>query len=106
MMRFFDYLKAWPQYLMPGHLISRAVHSLTRVQTPAVKNRLIDTFNALYHVDLAEAVEPDPHAYPSFNAFFTRALRPGARPQPDDPTAIASPVDGVVSQTGDLHGTT
>ena len=106
MTRILDYLKAWPQYLIPGHLVSRTVHGLARIESPAIKNRLIDAFGAVFDIDLAEAAEPDPHAYPSFNAFFTRALRPGVRPLPNDPAAVASPVDGVVSQTGDLHGTT
>lgn len=102
--RFLDYLKAWPQYLLPGHLVTRLVYPLVRVETPAVKDRLIRGFADLYDVDLTEAEEPDPTAYPHFNAFFTRALRPGARPIAEDPAALACPVDGTVSQCGPLDG--
>ena len=51
--------------------------------------------------DPGEAAEPDPYAYRSFNAFFTRALRPGARPVAPGADALVSPVDGTVSQFGD-----
>jgi phosphatidylserine decarboxylase len=53
-----------------------------------------------YGVDLSEAAEPDPAAYASFNDFFTRALKPGARPLAD--AALVSPVDGTVSQVGPI----
>lgn len=55
-----------------------------------------------YGVNLDEAAESDPRAYPNFNAFFTRALRDGARPLPADPAAVACPVDGVVSAAGSI----
>ncbi len=48
--------------------------------------------------------EPDPLAYESFNAFFTRELAAGARPMPQDPASVASPVDGTISQIGYLEG--
>jgi phosphatidylserine decarboxylase len=51
---------------------------------------------------MSDAVEREPTAYPSFNDFFTRALRPGTRPIDEDPTAIVSPVDGTVSEAGTL----
>jgi phosphatidylserine decarboxylase len=54
-------------------------------------------------VNLDEAVQPDPDAYPSFNAFFTRALRPEARPVEPAPDALVSPVDGYVSATGRIE---
>jgi phosphatidylserine decarboxylase len=53
-----------------------------------------------YEVDLAEAGEQDPAAYPSFDAFFTRALRPGARPIAPGAGVVVSPVDGTISQLG------
>jgi phosphatidylserine decarboxylase len=49
---------------------------------------------------MSDAVEPDPYRYGSFNQFFTRALRPGARPIAPQPDAIACPVDGRVSEAG------
>jgi len=77
-----DYFKALPQYLLPHHPLSRAVGLLVRCRIPWFKNLLIDGFRRLYNVDLSLAAESDPHAYPDFNAFFTRALRPDARPLP------------------------
>jgi phosphatidylserine decarboxylase len=92
------------QYLLPQHLLSRAVHSLARLRLAWVKNALIDNFIVNYRPDLGEAEEPDPRKYESFNAFFTRALRPGARPVDPAPAALASPVDGTVSQIGRTDG--
>jgi phosphatidylserine decarboxylase len=95
-----DYLKSLPQYVLPLHWVTRLVHRVARVRSPRWKNLLIDGFVRIYGVDLSEAQEPDPHAYPDFNSFFTRALRPGVRPATGQPGGIASPVDGLVSQAG------
>ena len=95
-----DYFKALPQYLLPHHPLSRAIGLLVRCRVPWFKNLLIDGFRRLYNVDLSLAAESDPHAYPDFNAFFTRALRPDARPLPAAEEAVVSPVDGRVSQAG------
>jgi len=92
------------QYLLPQHGISRLVHRLARVRTVWLKNLLIDAFMRHFRPDLADAVESDPRAYPSFNAFFTRALRSDSRPIDVDAAAIVSPVDGTVSECGPLRG--
>jgi len=97
-----DYIKAWPQYLLPGHLLSRVIFALTRIRFAPLKNRFIDHFIRLYKIDMSEAVEEEAHAFEHFNAFFTRALRPGARPLPEDPAVAACPVDGTVSQLGPI----
>jgi phosphatidylserine decarboxylase len=92
------------QYLLPQHLLSSVVHWLARVRTQWVKNALIDNFVVNYRPDMSEAEEADSRKYPSFNAFFTRALRPGARAVDSTPTALVSPVDGTVSQIGRIDG--
>jgi phosphatidylserine decarboxylase len=92
------------QYLLPQHLLSRAVHWLARNRLGWVKNALIDNFVVNYHPDMSEAEEPDPRKYESFNAFFTRSLRPGVRTVDSAPTALVSPVDGTVSQIGRTDG--
>jgi phosphatidylserine decarboxylase len=92
------------QYLLPQHLLSAVVHWLARVQLSWVKNALIDNFVVNYGPDMAEAEESDPRKYASFNAFFTRSLRPGARTVDPSPTALVSPVDGTVSQIGRTDG--
>jgi phosphatidylserine decarboxylase len=74
------------------------------VQFGPFKDLLIAGFLKLYDVDMAEAENANPFAYPSFNAFFTRALRPGARPVDPAADAIVSPVDGALSQCGPLDG--
>jgi phosphatidylserine decarboxylase len=90
------------QRLLPQHGISRLVLQATRSRNPAFKNALIRLFVRGFKPDMADAVETDPTAYASFNEFFTRALRPGTRPVDPDPRAIVSPVDGTVSEAGNL----
>ena len=92
------------QYLLPQHLLSRWVYWLTRSRVRLLKDALIGAFVAHFRPDLSEAEQPDPQQYPSFNAFFTRALRPGVRRIDPDPALLASPVDGAVSQLGRLDG--
>lgn len=90
------------QYLLPHHLISRLVFRATRWRTPFTTG-VIRWFVRRFGVDLSEAVEPDPAAYATFNQFFTRALKPGIRPMPDDATVWVSPCDGRVSQLGAIQ---
>ena len=92
------------QYLLPQHALTALVHKVTRSRAPRLKNFLIERFVGSYHPDMSDALEPEPLAYESFNAFFTRALRAGARPADPDARALASPVDGAVSQSGALEG--
>lgn len=94
------------QYLLPHHLLCRLVYALTRSRARWLKNLLIGAFMRGYRPAMADAAEPEPRNYESFNAFFTRALRPDARPGPADPLAIASPCDGTLSIAGSMHGTT
>jgi phosphatidylserine decarboxylase len=90
------------QHLLPQHGISRLVLAATRSRSPAIKNALIRLFVRGFRPDMSDAVLTDPMAYASFNEFFTRALRDGARPVDPDPRAIVSPVDGTVSEAGPL----
>ena len=92
------------QYALPQHALSQLVHRLARSRMRALKNALIDNFVVRYRPDMSDAEQPEPRAYESFNAFFTRGLRAGARPADADPAALASPVDGAVSQVGCLDG--
>jgi phosphatidylserine decarboxylase len=93
------------QYLLPHRLLSRVVRWATRWTFAPWKNFLIRTVARRYHIDLAEAESGDCSAYPHFNAFFTRALKPGARPLDPDPDAVLCPADGRISQAGRIeHG--
>lgn len=87
-------------YALPHRALSSAARRLAYSTHPAIKQWLIDTVTRKFGVDLGEAAQPDPTAYPSFNAFFTRALKPGARTPDPDPRALLMPADGHVSQCG------
>jgi phosphatidylserine decarboxylase len=97
-----DRLKSWPLAILPHHLLSRMVRSATRWRTRWWKNLLIGWFIRHFNVDMTEAANPSPADYPDFNSFFTRSLKPGVRPQPEQPGAISSPVDGRISQIGHI----
>ncbi len=95
-----DRLNTWLLRILSQHWLSARMHGLARSETPWLKNALIRYVRSHYDVNMQEAAVEDPFAYPSFNAFFTRALKPGARPI--DPEAAASPADGVLSQAGHI----
>lgn len=90
------------QHLLPQHGLSRLVRAAARSELPWFKNALIRSFMALFSPDLSDAVQNEATAYSSLNAFFTRALRPGARALPQDPMEIACPVDGTISEIGPI----
>lgn len=92
------------QRALPARLLARLVYRASRSTRPWLKTLLIDGFRRLYRIELAEAAQPDPAAYPSFNAFFARALQPGARPTCGDAATIVSPADGRIQQIGRLSG--
>jgi len=88
------------QYLVPQHLLSRLVGLLAASRIGWIKNGFIGLFLRLYDIRMEEAKEEDPRAYPSFNAFFTRALKADVRPVDPDPNRIVCPADGSISQLG------
>ena len=90
------------QYLVPHRFLSRLVYWGTRWTWRPWKNFLIATVVRQYRVDMSEAEQSDPLAFPFFNAFFTRALKAGARAAPSDPESIACPADGRISQLGKI----
>ncbi|EAT12306.1 phosphatidylserine decarboxylase [Bermanella marisrubri] len=89
------------QYLVPQHSLSRLVGWFASTEINWIKNTFIEKFAAKYDVNMDEALEEDLRAYKSFNDFFTRALKDGARPISDD--KIVSPADGAVSQLGEIE---
>lgn len=92
------------QHWLPQHALSNAMFWLTRRRLRLLMPWVIRAYTRLFAVDLSDAVEPSPRAYPTFNAFFTRPLRPGARPIAEAADAIACPVDGRVSAAGEIPG--
>ncbi len=93
-----DRLKVMLQYALPKQGLTWLAGRVAGAQGGAATTRLIRWFVARYGVNMAEAANPDIASYPSFNAFFTRPLKPGARPLAD--AAFVCPVDGAISQLG------
>lgn len=91
------------QHALPQHRLSRLVGRLAASEHPALSRLLVRAFARHYRVNMAEAERPDLASYRSFNDFFTRALRPGARPMAPGERTVVSPADGVVSQAGRIE---
>lgn len=92
------------QYIIPQHALSKLMFRFARLENTWLKNKFTHWFVKAYGVDLSEAVREKVEDYQHFNDFFTRALKPGAREIA--PCEIICPVDGTVSQAGDIsHGT-
>lgn len=103
-MNFKEALTTFPQYALPHHTLSRLMSSLTHCENKAWKNLFIKQVIRHYGVNMDEALDENIDAYQSFNHFFTRELKPGARPLTTEKNAIACPADGAVSQAGDISG--
>ena len=91
------------QYLVPQKTLSCAVRSATRWTWRPWKDFLIRRVVRAFQVDMTETAQPDPDAYETFNAFFTRALREGARHAEGDAATVVSPADGRISQIGNIE---
>ena len=91
-------------YVLPHRLLSSLARRLAYSRNTRLKQWLIDTVTAKFGVDLAEAANADPRSYPTFNAFFTRALKPGVRVPDPDPRVLLMPADGRISQCGRIEG--
>ncbi|MHA6833392.1 archaetidylserine decarboxylase [Ralstonia pseudosolanacearum] len=89
------------QHLLPKLLITRLFGFFARRRVGALTQWAIRRFVARYNVNLAEAMQTEPGAYATFNDFFTRALRPGARPLAT--ARLICPVDGAISQFGRIE---
>jgi phosphatidylserine decarboxylase len=87
-------------YALPHRLLSALARRLAYSDNTRLKHWLIETVTRKFGVDLSEAAQSDPQAYPTFNAFFTRALKAGVRVPDPDPRALLMPADGRISQCG------
>lgn len=90
-------------YALPHRLLSSWARRLAYSTDPKMSQLLINAVTEKFGVDLGEAANPDPASYASFNAFFTRALKPGARVADADPRAVLMPADGHISQLGNIE---
>ena len=96
----FDRLAVLLQYLLPKQALTEFAGKVAGVKgswTPA----LISWFIGRYNVNMTEAANPDVRSYATFNEFFTRALKLGARPLAD--ADYVCPVDGAISQFGSIE---
>lgn len=101
-LRWYEHLFVGMQYLLPHHLLSALMFRITRIRWRPLKDLVIRNVVRHYRVDMAEALQSDPAAYRSFNEFFTRTLRPGARPLAEQEDAVVCPADGALSQLGTI----
>lgn len=94
------------QKILPQHALSRLAGKIADSERIWLKNFLIKQFNRVYKVNLLEAEREDVDEYVSFNDFFTRKLKANARKQEQNEnykTLITSPVDGEISQYGQIN---
>jgi phosphatidylserine decarboxylase len=89
------------QHALPQHVLSRWAGAAAASERPWLRDRLIRRFARSYGVDMADAVRGFDQ-FASFNDFFTRELKPGARPLADASRFILSPADGAISQLGTI----
>lgn len=101
-----DQFKVKAQYAIPKHALSRAMGCLASARLGWATQLFMRWFIRRYGVDMSEAVDPDPNHYATFNDFFTRPLRADARPLEADTDELAHPVDGTVSQLGEIKSDT
>lgn len=93
-----DRFAVLPQYLLPKQALTAVAGKFASARLGNLTTWVIRKFVARYKVNMAEAENPDITAYPTFNEFFTRALKAGVRPISD--AALICPVDGAISQFG------
>jgi len=97
-----DRLPVLPQYILPKQALTSFAGWVADKERGGVTTWIIRRFVDKYQVNMAEALDSDIASYASFNDFFTRALKPGARPIAD--ATLVSPVDGAISQFGSIDG--
>ena len=95
-----DFFKVQLQYLLPKKAITQFGGLVAGSKMGSITTRIIEWFIKKYTVNMQEAANPDPRSYDSFNAFFTRALKSGARPLAQ--ACWVCPVDGAISQFGSI----
>jgi len=98
-----DSIKVKAQYFLPKKLLSRGVGKLASAKLGKFTAFLVKNFINYYKVDLKDAEITDVTKYETFNAFFTRALKKGARPIVAEAKALAHPADGTLSEFGEIY---
>jgi phosphatidylserine decarboxylase len=96
-----EFLAVLPQYLMPKQLLTLLAGRFANARMGRFTTAVIRRFVGRYGVNMQEAANPDIASYASFNEFFTRPLREGARPLAN--AHLICPVDGAISQFGAIE---
>ncbi len=96
-------MRTLTQYLLPHRIIAKIAHWCANCKVVWIKNYLIGYFIKRYAVKMQEAIEPNPFAYPTYNHFFTRKLKPECRPINPAANSIVSPADGAIAQIGSIN---
>lgn len=99
---FVDKIKIALQYAMPKHALSRLVGKFAAAQAGWLTHQAIASFIKVYGINMAEAKYKNADDFETFNDFFTRELAPGARTIDANPDTLCYPVDGAISQQGDI----
>jgi len=99
------FTKIPPQFL-PHHALSRFGGLIATLQTPKIKNWIINDFIQRYHVNMQEAERETAEQYQHFQDFFARHLKPGVRTIDPDTKTLVSPVDGRISEFGKIENGT
>jgi len=97
-----DRIKIALQYAMPKHALSRLVGKLAAAKMGWLTTKLIDVFIKAYDINMSEAKLKKANDFATFNDFFTRELEEGARTIDNDANTLCYPVDGAISQQGDI----
>jgi phosphatidylserine decarboxylase len=96
-----DRLFVASQYVLPKVALTANAGRLANIQGGPLTTRFIEWFVRRYGVNMQEAANPDMASYASFNEFFSRPLKAGARPLAQ--SDWVSPVDGAISQFGPIQ---
>lgn len=88
-------------YCLPKKALTMLAGYLATIKIPLIKNAFIRYFMGKYEINMDEALKPNLEDYPDFNAFFIRQLKPDCRPIAE--TEIISPVDGYLSEMGNIQ---
>jgi len=91
------------QHIIPQHLLSKMMWKLTRCEYKWLLKLILPFFIRQFKVNMQEAKNSDWKSYSSFNNFFTRELKEDAREVCSDKKSIVSPVDGAISQLGEIN---
>ncbi len=102
MQKFREWFFIGCQHILPQHCLSRLIGYLARCKIIGLKNWAINKFIVRYGVNMQEALYENAQEYENFNQFFTRALKPNVRPIELAPNKIISPVDGMISEIGQI----